>query len=186
MIQNGQLKNSAVLLGSEAARGVSKMKIKRPVLRNSSVDDFAAVITGKDFEGKKFDLMAAYGEVKYVGAMWMADTARRNPQLKLLTISPGSTQGTEVASVMPAPVRFFMNHVFMPFIAPKLGLAHSLQQGAQRIVKGLTDTNLQSGHFYGSKENTLVGALVDQASIFRDLGNETFQEHANQAIHKFV
>jgi NAD(P)-dependent dehydrogenase (short-subunit alcohol dehydrogenase family) len=186
LIQAGQLTNSAVLLGSEAARGISKMKIKRPALPYSSVEDFAKVITGKDFEGKKFDLMAAYGEVKYVGAMWMADTARRNPNLRLLTISPGSTQDTEVANVMPAPVRFFMNRIFMPLIGPMVGLAHSLEKGSQRIVDGLTDNNLRSGHFYGSKENTLVGPIVDQASIFGDLSSEAFQEHANQAIHKFV
>jgi len=44
LIRACQLKNGAVFVGSEAARGVSKMKIKRPALPQSSVEDFANVI----------------------------------------------------------------------------------------------------------------------------------------------
>ena len=40
--------------------------------------------------------------------------------------------------------------------------------------------------FYASAANTLKGPLVDQADIFPDLANSTFQDHANEAIHRFI
>lgn len=68
--------------------------------------------------------------------MWMAALARQHPHLRLLTVSPGSTHGTEVMSSMPIPARLLVGKIFMPLIAPMLGLAHSLQKGAERIVEG--------------------------------------------------
>ena len=40
--------------------------------------------------------------------------------------------------------------------------------------------------FYASAANTLKGPLVDQADIFPDLANPSFQDHANEAIHRFI
>ena len=34
-----------------------------------------------------------YGHVKYLGALWMSDLARRHPDLRLLTVSPGQHLG---------------------------------------------------------------------------------------------
>ncbi len=85
---------------------------------------------------------------------------------------------------MPALVRIFMQYILMP-IAPMLGLAHSLECGAGRIV-GLTDPSLRSGVFYASAEKKLIGSLVDQSKIFPDLANPVFQEHAGETIHKFL
>ena len=147
LIASGKLTRTAVYLGSEAARGFPKLGMKRPALPTSSVQDFVDIITGKDFAGKKFDAALAYGEVKYIAALWMAEQARRHPELRLLTVSPGNTQGTEIASAMPAPVRFLMQRVMMPIVAPLLGLAHSLETGAGRIVAGLTDPILPKRRF---------------------------------------
>ena len=181
LIHSGQLTTAAVYLGSEAAVGVPKFGLKRPALPTSSVQDFADVCTGKDFDGKKFNSSLAYGEVKYAAALWMAAEARKNPPLRLVTMSPGNTQGTEVAADMPAPVRFAAKYV-----APLFGLTHSLQIGSKRIVEGLTDGALKSGVFYASHENTLTGPIVDQSTIFADLGNQTFQDNADEAIHRFL
>lgn len=186
LISAGQLRQVAVYVGSEAARGFPQMGMKRPALPTSSVQDFVDVITGKDFVGKKFNSPLAYGEVKYTAAMWMADQARKHPNLRLLTMSPGNTQGTEIANSMPAPVRIFMQYLLMPIIAPILGLAHSLETGAGRIVAALTDPSLQSGIFYASVEKKLTGPVMDQSQIFPDLGNAVFQQHADEAIHKFL
>ena len=185
LVASGQLTQIAVYVGSEAARGFPKMGIKRPSLPTSSVQDFSDVITGRDFEGKKFDSALAYAEVKYVAAMWMADLARRHPELRLVTMSPGNTQGTEIASAMATPVRILMQYVVMPLVAPALGLAHSLQTGAGRIVTALTDPSFQSGRFYGSAEKKLTGTLVDQSEIFPDLVNAGFQRNAAEAVHRF-
>jgi hypothetical protein len=40
--------------------------------------------------------------------------------------------------------------------------------------------------FYASAANTLKGPLVNQADIFPDLANPSFQDHANEAIHRFI
>ena len=186
LIASGQLTQAAVYLGSEASRGFPQMGMKRPALPTSSVQDFVDVITGKDFAGKKFNSALAYGEVKYTAAMWMADQARKHPNLRLVTMSPGNTQGTEIANSMPAPVRIFMQYILMPIIAPLLGLAHSLEIGAGRIVSALTDPSLISGVFYASAEKKLTGPVVDQSEIFPDLANPSFQEHADEAIHKYL
>ncbi len=186
LIATGQLTQTAVYLGSEAARGFPQMGMKRPALPTSSVQDFVNVITGKDFFGKKFDSALAYGEVKYTAAMWMADQARKFPHLRLLTVSPGNTQGTEIANSMPTPVRLVMQYILMPIVAPVFGLAHSLQTGAGRIVAGLTDPTLKSGVLYASAEKKLTGPLVDQSQIFTDLANSTFQRNADEAVHRFV
>jgi len=40
-----------VLVGSEAARGVPKMRIPRPTFSSSSAEEFASVIDGSFFAG---------------------------------------------------------------------------------------------------------------------------------------
>ena len=58
--------------------------------------------------------------------------------------------------------------------------------GAKRLVDGVTDPTLSSGTFYASAANKLKGPLVDQTDIFPDLANASFQDHANEAIHRFI
>ncbi len=186
LIASGQLIQTAVYLGSEAARGFPQLGMKRPALPTSSVEDFVDVITGRDFAGRKFNSALAYGEVKYVAALWMAAQARKHPELRLLTVSPGNTQGTEIASAMPTAARILMQRLMMPVIAPLLGLAHSLETGAGRIVAGLTEPSFQSGVFYASAEKKLTGPVMDQSEIFPDLANAAFQRNADEAMHKFI
>ena len=186
LIASGRLTHSAVYLGSEAARGFPRLGMKRPAFPTSSEQDFIDVITGKDFTNRKFDGALAYGEVKYIAALWMAATARKHPALRLVTVSPGNTQGTEIASSMPLPARVLMQRIVMPVVAPFFGLAHSLETGAGRIVAGLTDPFFRSGVFYASEEKKLTGSVVDQSQIFPDLVNPNFQQNADAAIHKFV
>lgn len=109
------------------------------------------------------------GELLTIRQPGVADQARKHPNLQLVTVSPGNTQGTEIASSMAAPVRILMQYILMPIVAPLLGLAHSLQTGAGRIVTGLTDPSLESGAFYATAEKKLTGPVVNQAEIFPDL-----------------
>ena len=69
---------------------------------------------------------------------------------------------------------------------PALGLSHKLDVGAKRLVDGVTDPTLSSGVFYASAANTLKGPLVNQADFLPDLANPSFQDHANEAIHRFI
>jgi NAD(P)-dependent dehydrogenase (short-subunit alcohol dehydrogenase family) len=186
MLASGQLTKTAIFAGSEGARGVPKMGIKRPALRTSSADDFADIITGKAYAGQKLDVFTAYGNAKYVGVQWMSSLARRFPDQRIVSVSPGGTQGTEAANDLPGPMRFFYNNIYLPVLAPLFGLAHSLETGAKRMVNAVTDESQLSGHFYASKANTLTGPLVDQREIFADLGNPTIQDHAAEAIYRFT
>lgn len=186
LIKANKLNNVALFAGSEAARGIPKMGMKRPDLKTSSSDEFASIINGEYFSDKKFSSPLAYAQVKYIGAMWMASLSRENPSLKFITMSPGSTQGTETASDFPKAFQFVYNNILMPVILPLMGMSHSLDKGTKRITDGINDSSLKSGVFYASKEKVLTGPIIDQSTIFPDLKNETFQDNANAAVHRFI
>ena len=186
LVDAGLLSATAVLTGSEAARGVPKLRIKRPTFATRSVDEFASVIDGSFFHGRKFDAMLAYGQVKYLGALWMSALARKHPDLRLLTVSPGNTSGTEALRDMAAVPRVIMQRVVMPYVGPVFGISHPLDVGAKRLVDALVRGGLQSGVFYASAARTLTGPLVDQSGIVADFADEATQDHAYQAIHRFL
>jgi NAD(P)-dependent dehydrogenase (short-subunit alcohol dehydrogenase family) len=185
LIKANKLIRAAVFAGSEAARGVPKLGMKRPVLTTSSVDEFASLCDGTYFRGGKGDGTLAYGQVKYVGAMWMAAVARGTPNLKLITMSPGNTRGTEISRDFPLPMRALMMTILIPVVLPLLGLVHNVKDGAKRLIDALNDNGLRSGVFYASAANTLTGPLVDQSEIFPDLSNKAYQDNANEAVHRF-
>jgi len=183
LLRAKKLTKVALYAGSEAARGVPMMGMKRPALKTSSVDEFASICDGSFF-GEKIEAMEAYGHVKYIAAMWMSAVARQNPDIRFVTMSPGGTNGTEVMNDLPPVMRFMFKHVGTRLM-PLFGLMHDLEVGARRYVDGLNDESFKSGVFYGSKKN-ITGPLVDQGTIFADLNNETFQDNANKAIRRFI
>jgi NAD(P)-dependent dehydrogenase (short-subunit alcohol dehydrogenase family) len=95
LLAEDRLGEVAVFAGSEAARGVPKMRMKRPSFVSTSADELATVIDGSYFAGRKTDFNLAFGQVKYIGALWMAYLARRHPDRRFITVSPGSTTGTQ-------------------------------------------------------------------------------------------
>jgi NAD(P)-dependent dehydrogenase (short-subunit alcohol dehydrogenase family) len=181
LLKEDRLGEVAVFAGSEAARGVPKMRMKRPSFVSTSADELATVIDGSYFADRKTDLALAFGQVKYIGTLWMAYLARQHPDLRFITVSPGNTTGTQAPSDLPLPMR-----VAAKYVMPALGLAHKLDVGAKRLVDGVTDPNLSSGMFYASAANTLTGPLVNQADFLPDLANPSFQDNANEAIHRFI
>src|SRR5271154_3969290 len=181
LLAEDRLGEVAVFAGSESARGVPKLRMKRPSFVSTSADELATVIDGSYFAGRKADPNLAFGQVKYIGALWMAYLARQYPDRRLITVSPGNTTGTQAADGLALPLR-----IAAKYVMPHLGIAHSLDVGSKRLVDGVTDPNLLSGTFYASAANTITGPLVDQAGIFPDLANPSFQDHANEAIHRFI
>lgn len=180
-----KLNNVALYAGSEAARGVKKMGMKRPDLTSSSLEEFTSIIDGSYFNGK-MDPMAAYGLVKYIAALWIAAQARKHPNIRFITMSPGSTKGTSVMDDLSGIQKIMFKYIMMPVVMPLTGLVHSLEKGARRYVDGINDESLQSGVFYGSHANVLTGPLIDQSTLFPDLNNTTFQDNADAAIHRFI
>lgn len=181
LLAEDRLGEVAVLVGSEAVRGVPKLRMKGPTFVSTSADELAGVIDGSFFADRKVDSNLAFGQAKYIGALWMAYLARHHPDLRFVTVSPGGTTGTGAASGLPLPMR-----VVATYVLPALGLAHGLDVGAERLVHGVTDRSLSSGRFYASAANALTGPLYDQADLVPDLLNPTFQDNANEAIHRFL
>ena len=181
LLTEDRLGEVAVFAGSEAARGVPKLRMKRPSFVSTSADELAAVIDGSYFADRNTDQNLAFGQTKYIGALWMAYLARQHPDRRFITVSPGNTTGTQAPNDLKLPLR-----IAAKYVMPTLGLAHKLDVGAKRLVDGVTDPTLLSGMFYASAANTLKGPLVNQADIFPDLANPSFQDHANEAIHRFI
>jgi NAD(P)-dependent dehydrogenase (short-subunit alcohol dehydrogenase family) len=181
LLAEDRLGEVAVLVGSEAARGVPKLRMKRPSFVSTSADELATVINGSYFAGRKVDFNLAFGQAKYIGALWMAYLARQHPDRRFITVSPGGTTGTQAANDMKLPLR-----IAAKYVMPALGITHKLDVGARRLVDGVTDPTLSSGVFYASAANKVTGPLINQADIFPDLANQSFQDHANEAIHRFI
>ena len=185
LLKAEKLKNVALFASSEAARGIKQTGMKRPDLKTSSVEEFISVFDGTLF-GDEFDPMQVYGVVKYGGTLWMSAMARKHPNIKFVSMSPGGTRGTEGFNDLPFFKRVMFKYIGMPIIMPLMGLSHSLRKGAQRFVNGISDNTLKSGVFYGSRENVLTGPIVDQSTIFKNLSNEVYQDNAYRAIYRFV
>ncbi len=184
LLKTKKMTKVALYAGSEAARGIPKMGVKRPNLKTSSVEEFVSICDGSFF-GHKFEPMVAYGTIKYMAALWMSSLARKHPDIRFVTMSPGQTSGTEVLNDFPAFMKFIFKQVGFRLF-PLFGLLHELEVGTKRYVDGLNDESYKSGVFYGSKPSVLTGPVIDQGTIFEDLNNETFQDNANDAIHRFI
>ena len=181
LLTENRLNEVAVFVASEAARGIPRLGFKRPTFVSTSTDELTTVIDGSYFADRKFDQNLAFGQVKYIGALWMAHLARQYANLRFISVSPGNTTGTEAAAGAAPPLRFAAKHIM-----PLLGISHKLEVGSKRLVDGVTDPTLLSGVFYASAAGKLKGPMVDQAEIFADLANPSFQDHANEAIHRFL
>jgi NAD(P)-dependent dehydrogenase (short-subunit alcohol dehydrogenase family) len=177
-----KLKSAAIYVGSEAARGIPKMRMKRPALENHTVQEFSAIADGSYFA--KSDPMESYGHVKYMATLWMSSLAREYPGLRFVTVSPGGTTGTAATDNVPFP----MNVIFkfaMPVMA-WFGMAHGLKVGAKRYVDVLVDDHFKTGHFYASPAGESAGPMVDQAGQFEDLEDHGIQDRAAAAIRAFL
>lgn len=185
LIKEDKLKKVALFASSEAARGIKKMGMKRPSLKESSVEEFVSVFDGSIF-GENFDPMQVYGWIKYGGSLWMSSMAKKHPNIKFISMSPGGTRGTQGMNDLPFLQRIFLKYIGMTVIMPLMGMSHSLSKGAKRFVDGINNASLKSGLFYASKEKVLTGPVVDQSTIWKDLKNPTFQKNADEAIHRFI
>jgi len=181
LLAEDRLGEVAVFAGSEAVRGVPKLRMKPPSFVSTSADELASVIDGSYWASHKPDFNVAFGQAKYIGALWMAYLARKHPDRRFITVSPGNTTGTGAASDLPLPMR-----VAAKYVMPALGLAHKLDVGAKRLVDGVTDPSLSNGAFYASADNKLNGPMVNQADFVPGLVNPSFQDNANEAIHRFI
>jgi NAD(P)-dependent dehydrogenase (short-subunit alcohol dehydrogenase family) len=185
LLKQEKINNVILFASSEAARGIKKLGSKRPALDSNSKQELASILDGNYF-GKKFDDSLAYAHVKYVGTLWMSSLARKYPNVKMISISPGATSGTAAADNVAPLTRFMFKYVMTPIVLPLMGMVHKVDKGAARFVDALSNENLRSGGFYASTEPKLTGELVDQFDIFPTMANNTYQDNAYEAVHQFV
>ncbi|NQT92828.1 MAG: SDR family NAD(P)-dependent oxidoreductase [Lentisphaerae bacterium] len=184
LLASKNLTGVALYAGSEAARGVPKMGLKRPKLESKSVSEFASIIDGSFF-GPKADGMYAYGVVKYVAAQYMASAARKHPEVRIITMSPGSTGGTAGGDDLPQPMKFMFKTIG-PKVLPLFGLMHGLEKGAARYVAGVLDPVFETGGFFASKKPTLTGSVVEQGEVWDELNDVQAQDNAYEAVSRFI
>ena len=186
LIKRHKLRNVVLSISAEAVPGVKMLGVKPVSMKTSSVDEFVAVLNGSYF-GDTFDALQAYAYVKYAETMWTLSMARKHPAIKFIAVSPGNTKGTQAPNSLPLAMRFMLKYIMMPIVFPLMGgMVHKLEVGAQRFVDAISDAQYQSGVFYASREGRLSGDMVDQSAFFTDLKNASFQDHANEAIHRFI
>jgi len=65
LLAEGRLGEVAVFAGSEAVRGVPKLRMKGPSFVSTSADELATVIDGSYFANSKPDFNLAFGQAKY-------------------------------------------------------------------------------------------------------------------------
>ena len=92
LLKAEKLKKVALYAGSEAARGVKEMGMKRPELKNHTQDEFAEICEGNLFGSDK-DATVPYGPIKYMAALWMSAMARDYPEVRFVTMSRGRQLG---------------------------------------------------------------------------------------------
>ena len=185
LLKQDKLRKAVLFVSAEAVPGVKSLGMKPVAMKTSSVDEFAAVLDGSFFD--KFDATQAYGYVKYVGTMWALSMARKYPNIRFVVMSPGNTKGTQAPDSLPQPMRFMLKFIMMPIVFPLMGgMVHKLEVGVKRLVDGISDDRFKTGVFYASKEGKLAGDVVDQSTFFVPLRDPTFQDNADQAIHRFI
>jgi NAD(P)-dependent dehydrogenase (short-subunit alcohol dehydrogenase family) len=182
LLKAKKLTKVALYAGSEGARGVPQMGMKKPKLETSSADEFASISEGSFFANNA-DPMLVYIYVKYMAALWISAIARKYTNIRFVTMSPGATTGTEVMNTLSPLKKMMFKSMFKLMLLS--GKVHKVEVGAKRYVEGLRDASYKSGYFYGSKVG-VTGPLVDQGTLFEDLNNETYQANASEAIHRFI
>ncbi|MEM7079904.1 MAG: SDR family NAD(P)-dependent oxidoreductase [Pseudomonadota bacterium] len=184
LLEEQLITSTVVYSSSEAARGIPRMGIAKPALRDHSVEEFAAIATGVKF-GPDADPLDIYGTIKLVGTLWMASMARKHPHIRFITMSPGGTTGTNGMDDLPFVKKLMFKHVGGS-IMPLLGMMHGVEAGARRYLDALENLNFESGHFYASKAGSPTGPVVDQVTIEPGLSDRLAQDNAYSAVQQFV
>ena len=183
LIKAKKLNNTVVFVSSEIARGIPQMRLKKPTLDLGSEKAIKAVLAGKDDETLG-DQMQMYGAVKRIGTLWASALARKHPELRVVSVSPGGTSGTDGFKNMKTPARQF--YTFMSkTVMPLFGFMHSLDKGAERYVQvGLSD-EYATGSFYASGRKA-TGPMTNQSDEHPEFDNEEYQDNAYKALHSFM
>jgi NAD(P)-dependent dehydrogenase (short-subunit alcohol dehydrogenase family) len=92
LLEQNKLSGTVIFSGSEAARGVPLMGMKKYEFKSGSVAEFESMNNGSAYKKKTMEEM--YGPAKLVGTFWMPSMARRHPDIRFINVSAGGTTGT--------------------------------------------------------------------------------------------
>jgi hypothetical protein len=98
-------------------------------------------------------------------------------------MSPGGTKGTNALDSLTIGKKLIFK--VMLNVMSFFGKVHKVEVGAKRFVDGLLDDSYQSGIFYASRVG-ISGDIANQAQLLEGFNTISFQDNANQAIHKFI
>lgn len=186
-------KCKVVYVGSETAVGMGPFP--KPDLRDA--DNIAAHIsntyndptgnTAIKWIGPGNMGQSGYGTCKAIAALYFSALARRHPSMKILTVSPGGTRGTNAH----AKSGWFFGNL-IPFMMVVFGVGHPLAKGAERLQYGffVDEDPYVSGAFVASKAIAPpVGKCVDYRSFKKTenvFGDEKLQDAAYEAVRRFM
>jgi hypothetical protein len=123
---------------------------------------------------------STYANAKLWVAWWAAALSRLLPEgMVVVAVSPGSAPGTTFARNMSLPMRLLMLPM-MKIVGPLVGMAGSVEQGAQRYVDAGDFATDASGKFWASPPGKAVGPLEVQTQ--EHFFDETLQEAAFQSV----
>lgn len=170
---------SIVYSGSEGARGIPKLGMKKPDLNldvnnNDLKKAVSCSLYGYDeCLNKNPDEIQLYTLSKLYGAAWMRKLSKiLGDEALVVSVSPGMTSGTAAVE----KVSFFQRIMFTVFfkIFSFLGHAHGVDTGALRYIDA-AERNLdfvKTGKTYGSHMSTISGDLVDQVEYQAEYEND--------------
>lgn len=183
LIQKGKISESAAFVSSEAARGVKAIGANPPTVDPSDSQAVLSIMKGQEKKTIE-DALFMYANVKFFSSLYATALAQRNSNLKIVSVSPGSTTGTNAPAGMPFP----MNYIF-PIVLPIMklfGLGHNLRDGAERYVDVVLDDKYTTGGFYASAYEKITGPMADQRESYPVFANEAGQKVVYEAIQSFI
>mmetsp|Transcript_36892 Transcript_36892/g.86842 ORF Transcript_36892/g.86842 Transcript_36892/m.86842 type:complete len:349 (-) Transcript_36892:300-1346(-) len=172
---------TVIYVSAEAARGIKVFGCAPASLPadKSEIDKF---VDGKRRceDGGNWDGFAEYATAKLLATMWISALARKHPQLRTFSVSPGSTRGTCFISELG--MLSYVAPIMMNAISV-LGLSQPLEHGTDRYVQlANRPTSFQSGSFFASVSDNPVGPIGPQAHFHPILEDEAKQEMVFHAL----
>ncbi|MEM7160602.1 MAG: SDR family NAD(P)-dependent oxidoreductase [Myxococcota bacterium] len=116
---------------------------------------------------RKHAMMSAYSNAKMWAVWWALELSRRLPEgMAVFAVSPGVVPHTRDPKTLPWSIRSMMP--LYRVLAPLLGAAWSVSDGARQYLEGAGLPVSESGAFYGAPPRRGIGKLERQTDDHYD------------------
>jgi NAD(P)-dependent dehydrogenase (short-subunit alcohol dehydrogenase family) len=173
-----------VIAGAEPARGDVPMfqftdlaAFAAKQYKGDRVSAIEAILRGSP--NVKYKPYVAYSDAKIFIAWWVAALARRLPaEMAVYAVSPGSAPDTQA----PRNLGFVMKRLMLPIAKLIPGMAHSVDDGANRYLTASAFGVDVSGKFFASPPKKMTGPI--EAMRHQHLHDRANQDALWQAVVK--